>query len=135
MKHLEIPHFMIEWQKERKIQEELEAIEERQIILKEKKKESLLEKATGVLMAIVLVMAVYLITVSIITPKPEPFEVVSVIVRENETLWQIASRYTTNEIDIRKHIYDIRELNDIDGFIYPGQQIFVPSYISIEEAP
>lgn len=51
------------------------------------------------------------------------------IVRSGETLWSIANLY----VDAEKHdrriwIYEVREINDIDPDIMPGQRITVPIF-------
>ena len=55
---------------------------------------------------------------------------VQVEIEENDTLWKIAEKYNNDSMDIRKYIYEIREINDIAGdeSIYPGELIFVPIY-------
>lgn len=50
-----------------------------------------------------------------------------VTVESGDTLWDIATRYSSDETDIRKFIYEISSLNDIDGTaLTPGQEIKIP---------
>ena len=46
------------------------------------------------------------------------------VVSPGETLWDIAAEYKKEGQDIRRYIYELRELNDIDNcIIYPNQVI------------
>lgn len=56
--------------------------------------------------------------------KEEQF--IEVIVAKNESLWSIAEKYDDNKIDLRKFIYQIKELNQINDTIYPGQVLYIP---------
>lgn len=48
---------------------------------------------------------------------------------KGDTLWNIALSYLTEGIDVRKLIYDINELNEIESsYIYPGDIIKIPKY-------
>lgn len=60
-------------------------------------------------------------------PRTEP-KVLDVVVQENETLWEIAARYTDSTVDVRKNIYNIQKLNHINnpGELQPGQVIKIP---------
>ena len=61
----------------------------------------------------------------------EDMEHYSVVVRSGDTLWSIAEdnidEYSPK--DIRKVIYDIKKMNDLDNdFIQPGRLLKFPSY-------
>ncbi len=44
-----------------------------------------------------------------------------------DTLWDIASEYTVAGEDVRRVVFEIRRLNDLDGsVIIPGQVLRVP---------
>ena len=44
-----------------------------------------------------------------------------------DTLWDIASEYTVPGEDVRRVVFEIRRLNDLDGsVIIPGQVLRVP---------
>jgi len=47
-------------------------------------------------------------------------------VKSGDTLWTIAERFKPVEMDTREFVYYIRELNDNDGKIFPGQVIKIP---------
>lgn len=54
---------------------------------------------------------------------------IKVEVQYGDTLWDIASENTSNKTDIRKVIYEIKELNHINsGKIIPGKKLIVPVY-------
>jgi LysM repeat protein len=48
-------------------------------------------------------------------------------VEQGQTLWEISKKYYPNK-DPREIIYDVKQLNNIDSIIYPGQQIMLPDY-------
>lgn len=61
----------------------------------------------------------------------EDMEHYSVVVRSGDTLWSIAEDNIDedNPKDIRKVIYDIKKMNDLDNdFIQPGRLLKFPSY-------
>src|SRR5574344_175318 len=61
----------------------------------------------------------------------EHMEYYSVVVRSGDTLWSIAEDNVDedNPKDIRKVIYDIQKMNDLDNeFIKPGRLLKVPTY-------
>lgn len=51
-----------------------------------------------------------------------------IIVKENDTLWDIAAKETDNRMDIREYIYMVKQLNNIrhSGNLFPGQTIRLP---------
>lgn len=49
-----------------------------------------------------------------------------VSVKSGDTLWAIVKNNCTNYNDIRKVIYDIKDLNNISSDITPGQKIMIP---------
>ena len=59
-------------------------------------------------------------------------EVVSweqVTVRTGETVWAICDRNNySNNYDIRKIVDMVNEYNHIDGYIHPGDKIYIPIF-------
>lgn len=49
-------------------------------------------------------------------------------VEQGDTLWTIACRYTTNEQDVRRVIDIIKDINDCNSTIYPGEWLEVPDF-------
>ncbi len=47
-------------------------------------------------------------------------------VESGDTLWEIAEKNNINNKDLRKLIFEIRELNGIDSNLYIGQEIIIP---------
>jgi nucleoid-associated protein YgaU len=57
----------------------------------------------------------------------EPLTYVEVEIRDGDTLWQIAAEYKGERQDIRRLIYDICRINNIEaGSIQAGRMILVP---------
>ncbi len=58
-----------------------------------------------------------------------PVEYQTITVESGQTLWCIAQDKITREQNIRKYIYNIRQLNDLDDVILqPGQKLKIPEY-------
>ena len=54
-------------------------------------------------------------------------EIESVVVQNGDTLWNLARRYYGTKTDLRKVIYEIKEINNMNNSdIRPGQQIKIP---------
>ncbi len=53
-----------------------------------------------------------------------------VTIQDGDSLWGLIEMYNPDaHIDIRKAIYDVYEINDIDeSDIVPGEKIFIPIY-------
>ncbi len=63
--------------------------------------------------------------------KHDAYEVHKVTVCKGDTVWSIADSYNGENVDIRYVIYTLEEINGLDnGEIYPGEEIYVPVYIS-----
>lgn len=52
----------------------------------------------------------------------------TVYVKPGDTVWQIASKYTTDKDDVREVVFEIRKINKLDNnaSVYPGQVLKVP---------
>ncbi|NLW25683.1 MAG: LysM peptidoglycan-binding domain-containing protein [Clostridia bacterium] len=75
---------------------------------------------------LLLVLGVFVITGTASTGKTQQY--IEVKVKPGDTLWAIADRYDNNQVDLRKLIYEIKKLNNINSIIYPGQVVKVPVY-------
>ena len=54
---------------------------------------------------------------------------VIVKVQPGDTLWDIADDYGPDDVDIRRVVYEICKLNDVNAnSIHPGQTLIVPEY-------
>lgn len=50
----------------------------------------------------------------------------SYVVSENQTLWDIASEYKPDGMDIREYIFELRKVNNLDdATIYPNQELTI----------
>lgn len=50
-----------------------------------------------------------------------------IYIESGDTLWSIASKYVPDNEEIRKFIYEIRQLNDIEpSKLQPGQVLKIP---------
>ena len=57
-------------------------------------------------------------------------EYTEIQVSSGDTLWSIATTYMPDDMDTRKAIRVLRNINSIDGNIYPGDVILVPENYS-----
>lgn len=53
---------------------------------------------------------------------------IKITVKSGDSLWLLADKYGNNKIDLRKLIYQIKQVNDIEDTIYPGQELKIPVY-------
>lgn len=64
------------------------------------------------------------------TPAMESQSVQEVTVKSGDTLWDIASRSTGSNMDVREVVHTVKEINNISdsGTLTPGTKIKVPVY-------
>lgn len=80
----------------------------------------------------VLVSVVILLTMlfmSFYADSKKEVQLAKVVVKNGDTLWTLARAHDRSDggIDIRKLIYEIKELNQLtSAHIYPGQVIYIP---------
>ena len=55
-------------------------------------------------------------------------EYIEVSINSGDTLWTIAEQYMPSDMDIRKAVHIIKNVNDIDSQLQPGQTILIPEY-------
>jgi len=52
---------------------------------------------------------------------------IEILVKDGDTIWNIAKKYNSDGNDLRQLVYDISKINDVeDSVIVPGQKIIVP---------
>ncbi len=56
-----------------------------------------------------------------------PNETDQIVIMQGDTLWSLAEQFAPNS-DPREWIYEVVELNSIDGPIQPGDRLTVPVY-------
>ena len=79
------------------------------------------------ILVLLLTFAVYTAVGKPIAAASEPYVYKEITVRENDTLWHIASEYGPKDVDIRIIINEICEVNGISaGEISCGDSILVP---------
>lgn len=79
-----------------------------------------------ILLSLIIGAASFIARPTIVVGSTEPtYEMVTV--NDGDTLWSIASEFADEHTNLRMFIYEISELNDIDGAeISPGQEIKIP---------
>lgn len=80
------------------------------------------------LRAVMLLCAVMILTISLINSvRSEKVSYNIYIVRDDDTLWDIAYRQYGDEVDIRDYIEMIEEINGIDGHVIKiGDKLLIP---------
>ena len=84
-----------------------------------------MRKSTSIYISLIVILVI-IVVIGMGSNKNEfVYEGQTHIVESGETLYDISYRYleNTNSIDIREYVYELREFNDIDSLIYPGQKI------------
>jgi LysM repeat protein len=63
------------------------------------------------------------------TDAQEAVQIVTIRVKEGDSLWKLADTYDNNKMDLREYIYIIQSVNDISNTILqPGQKIRIPIF-------
>ncbi|MCI8284751.1 MAG: LysM peptidoglycan-binding domain-containing protein [Firmicutes bacterium] len=80
---------------------------------------------------IIVCVAVIFVKSAKITKEPSRIETYkNVRIVSGDTLWNISKNYSDNGTDVRKVVYDICRINNINSDeINPGDMIIVPEYI------
>ncbi len=82
-----------------------------------------------ILVIISIVMLILIIYSNIYTYADETTKVnyKTIIVKEGDTLWDIAKCFNNKNKDVRKVVYIIKKFNGLNNaVIYPGQELKIP---------
>lgn len=62
-----------------------------------------------------------------LTNQTKNIEIEEVIVKNGDTLWNLARQYYDSKTDLRKVIHEIKDINDLtNSNLKPGQKIKIP---------
>ena len=87
-----------------------------------------MKKAKLLILIMVMILMVFPVYKKVKSEKINKTKYIYVTVKNGDTVWKIAKKHNINKKDIRKLVYEIREINDLDSLIiYPGQLIKVPT--------
>ncbi|QEK12164.1 LysM peptidoglycan-binding domain-containing protein [Crassaminicella thermophila] len=63
-----------------------------------------------------------------IAERTNKLKYIEIQIKYGDTIWELAKKFTPNDKDIRKTIYEISLINNLDSLdIYPGQVIKIPT--------
>lgn len=75
---------------------------------------------------IIMLAITFFYAFTIFSSKPTSF--IEVKVKSGDTLWSIAGRFNSNQIDLRKLVYQIKEINSLNNSVLqPGQILKIPN--------
>jgi LysM repeat protein len=82
------------------------------------------------LVKLVIVLSLLGLILLTLTPKAQGVsntKYSKIVVYPGDTIWSIATDYIDSNTDIRKLVYEIREVNKLNSaIITPGQQLLIP---------
>ncbi|WP_165000398.1 LysM peptidoglycan-binding domain-containing protein [Anaerophilus nitritogenes] len=80
-----------------------------------------------IIIVILLVSLVFMVTVKANIGDMEEIRYVEVHIKYGDTLWNLAKQFTPKNKDVRKTLYEISVINEMNSLeIYPGQIIKIP---------
>lgn len=72
-------------------------------------------------------LCLLLFIIDLTTTGSNPEKYTEIRVENGQSLWTIAAKYYNNDCDIRKKIYDIKKINNLeDALLQPGQKLKIP---------
>jgi len=83
---------------------------------------------TSFILCIIFIITLGIGLVTSSANSDKDLELIKVIVKPGDSLWLLAEKYDNNKMDLRKLIYNIKNINNIGDTIYPGQIIEIPLY-------
>ncbi len=84
-------------------------------------------KLTLILVTIFILSVLITVIFTLISSGDNQMEYNHYTVKKGDSLWTIAIKHYGNEADLRKMIYTIKKVNDLDNpIISPGDQIILP---------
>jgi cell division protein YceG involved in septum cleavage len=95
---------------------------------KKKKKNSILFKVLTAAAAVLLLSLIFIAIFSLIGSGENSSNFIKHEIEAGESLWSIAAHYyESNNVDLRKMIYQIKKINNIDSaVITPGEELIIP---------
>lgn len=95
---------------------------------KNKKKKSILIRLLTAAVGIILLSIIFISLFSLIGSGENSGNFINHEIESGESLWSIAAHYyDSNNVDLRKIIYDIKKINNIDSsVITPGKELIIP---------
>ncbi|MFW5988451.1 MAG: cell division suppressor protein YneA [bacterium] len=93
-----------------------------------KEKKSIFKHFLTAAVGIIMLSIIFISIFSLIGSGENSGNFVSHEIESGESLWSIAAHYyDSNNVDLRKIIYDIKKINDINSsVITPGKELIIP---------
>lgn len=95
---------------------------------KNKKKKTILIRVLTAVVGVILLSILFISIFSLIGSGENSSNFIKHEIKSGESLWSIAAHYyDSNNVDLRKIIYDIKQINNIDSaVISPGRELIIP---------
>jgi len=90
-------------------------------------KMSFLKKVIFNITLILLFSIIIFVGINIFVADSSETDLVEVKIKNGDNLWKIADRFYDNDVDLRKIIYEIKKINELDSaMLRPGQKLKIP---------
>ena len=77
--------------------------------------------------SIILLSFLLLLVIDVVTVGYSQTELIEVEVIDGDNLWEIADKYYSEDIDLRKKIFEIKKMNKLETvMLQPGQKLKIP---------